>query len=74
MNTRAAASIPVPAFIRMVSHLSLIAVYLLTPVLALERWRRRQQASEQLASTDMRILRDAGISDAQRFIEVNRPF
>ena len=74
MDTRTATSIPVPAFIRVAAHLSLVAVYLFTPVLALERWRRRQQASQQLACTDMRILRDAGISDAQRFIEVNRPF
>ncbi len=40
----------------------------------LEHWRRRQQANVQFAHLDPRILRDAGISEAQRFIEVNKPF
>jgi len=43
-------------------------------VAAVENNRRRQQASMQLAHTEARILRDAGISEAQRFLEVNKPF
>jgi uncharacterized protein YjiS (DUF1127 family) len=41
---------------------------------ALETWRRRQQTCTQLAHIDARTLRDAGISEARRFIEINRPF
>ena len=40
----------------------------------LESWRRRQQMSMQLAHIDARTLRDAGISEARRFIEINKPF
>jgi uncharacterized protein YjiS (DUF1127 family) len=43
-------------------------------VAAAENRRRRHQMSMQLAHTEARILRDAGISEAQRFLEVNRPF
>jgi uncharacterized protein YjiS (DUF1127 family) len=41
---------------------------------ALEHWRRQQQLSMQFAAVEARTLRDAGISEARRFIEVNRPF
>lgn len=41
---------------------------------ALETWRRRQQTCTQLAHIDSRTLRDAGISEARRFIEINKPF
>jgi len=40
----------------------------------IETWQRRQRASAQLARVDARVLRDAGISDAQRFVELNKPF
>ncbi len=43
-------------------------------VVALETWRRRHKASMQGARLESRILRDLGISEAQRFIEVNKPF
>ena len=43
-------------------------------VAAVENSRRRHQASMQLAHMETRILRDAGISEAQRFLEVNKPF
>jgi uncharacterized protein YjiS (DUF1127 family) len=43
-------------------------------VAAVENSRRRHQASMQFAHTQARILRDVGISEAQRFLEVNKPF
>ena len=43
-------------------------------VASVENSRRRQQASMQLAHTEARILRDVGISEAQRFLEINKPF
>jgi uncharacterized protein YjiS (DUF1127 family) len=42
--------------------------------MALETWRRRHKESMQFARIESRILRDLGISEAQRFIEVNKPF
>lgn len=41
---------------------------------AVDTWRRRHKSSMQCARIDTRVLRDLGISDAQRFIEVNKPF
>jgi uncharacterized protein YjiS (DUF1127 family) len=43
-------------------------------VVSLETWRRREQMSMQLAHVDARTLRDAGISEARRFIVINQPF
>ena len=40
----------------------------------LEDWRRRERLSMQLAHVDAHTLRDAGISEAQRFIGVHHPF
>ena len=37
-------------------------------------WRRRYRTRRQFAEVEARILRDCGISEAQRFIEVNKPF
>jgi uncharacterized protein YjiS (DUF1127 family) len=48
--------------------------YLAGGVQALETWRRRHKSSMQFARIESRLLRDLGISDAQRFIEVNKPF
>ena len=42
--------------------------------MALKTWRWRYQTSMQIAQVDARVLRDAGISEAQLFIEVNKPF
>lgn len=42
--------------------------------MALETWRRRHKESMQFARIESRVLRDLGISEAQRFIEVNKPF
>ena len=39
-----------------------------------ETWRQRHRTRRQLAAADARILRDVGISEAQRFIESNKPF
>ena len=41
---------------------------------AIETWRRRQRTRAQLAGVDAHILRDAGISEADRFIESNKSF
>lgn len=47
---------------------------LVNGVVAVETWRRRHKASMQGARVESRILRDLGITEAQRFIEVNKPF
>ena len=40
----------------------------------LETWRQRHRSSMQLARLESRTLRDIGISDSRRFVEVNKPF
>ena len=40
----------------------------------LETWRLRHQSSMQLARVESRTLRDIGISESRRFVEVNKPF
>ena len=47
---------------------------LLDGFMALETWRLRHKESMQFARIESRVLRDLGISEAQRFIEVNKPF
>ena len=37
-------------------------------------WNRRHKTRRQFANVEHRILRDVGISAADRFIEVNKPF
>ncbi|OVZ35458.1 hypothetical protein CDO43_40090 [Pseudomonas aeruginosa] len=37
-------------------------------------WQRRIQSRRQLARLDSRLLADAGISEAQRYAELNKPF
>ena len=37
-------------------------------------WNRRHKTRRQFASVEHRILRDVGISAADRFIEINKPF
>ena len=39
-----------------------------------ETWKLRHKTRRQLAAADARILKDVGISEAQRFIEANKPF
>lgn len=48
--------------------------WLINGVVAVETWRRRHKASMQGARLESRVLRDLGITEAQRFIEVNKPF
>ncbi|PJI48019.1 MULTISPECIES: DUF1127 domain-containing protein [Pseudomonas] len=37
-------------------------------------WQRRMESRRQLARLDSRLLADAGISEAQRYAELNKPF
>lgn len=37
-------------------------------------WIQRHRTRRQFARVDVRILRDCGISEADRFIEINKPF
>ena len=37
-------------------------------------WRRRIVSRRQLARLDARLLADAGISESQRYAELNKPF
>ncbi|WP_433741544.1 DUF1127 domain-containing protein [Pseudomonas putida] len=37
-------------------------------------WQRRISSRHQLARLDSRLLADAGISEAQRFEELSKPF
>ncbi|MFC1681742.1 DUF1127 domain-containing protein [Pseudomonadota bacterium] len=40
----------------------------------LETWNQRHKTRQQLAKLDDRMLKDIGISDAQRFIESKKRF
>lgn len=37
-------------------------------------WQRRLSSRHQLARLDSRLLADAGISESQRYSELNKPF
>ncbi|KAF1065753.1 MAG: hypothetical protein GAK45_02115 [Pseudomonas citronellolis] len=37
-------------------------------------WQRRIESRRQLARLDSRLLADAGISESQRYAELNKPF
>ena len=37
-------------------------------------WNRRHKTRRQFANVEHRILRDVGISEADRFIVINKPF
>ncbi|MCY1284711.1 hypothetical protein D3C76_826030 [compost metagenome] len=37
-------------------------------------WQRRIESRRQLARLDSRLLADAGISEAQRYAELSKPF
>ena len=39
-----------------------------------DTWNRRHRTRRQFADVEYRILRDVGVSEADRFIEVNKPF
>jgi uncharacterized protein YjiS (DUF1127 family) len=40
----------------------------------IDTWNQRLKSRSQLAMADGRFLKDVGISEADRFIEVNKPF
>ena len=60
--------------IRIASAALVIAARLKHLFAAVDTWRQRHRSSMQGARIDPRILRDLGISEAERFIEVNKPF
>jgi len=43
-------------------------------IAALTVWQRRIVSRRQLARLDARLLADAGISESQRYVELNKPF
>jgi uncharacterized protein YjiS (DUF1127 family) len=56
-------------------NLAIRSLELLTRVIKIiEIWRQREISRTSFYVLDPRILRDAGISEAQRFIEGNKPF
>jgi len=73
MNTQTARDTKSPVVAAALSVLAAISEQLFSAAMALEQRRRQQQLSMQLACVDARTLRDAGISEAQRFIGVNHP-
>lgn len=42
--------------------------------ITLESWRRDHENSMKLARVEARVLQDIGVSEAQRFIALNKPF
>ena len=40
----------------------------------LRRWHRRSEQRRRLAGLSIRLLDDAGITEAQRFEEISKPF
>jgi uncharacterized protein YjiS (DUF1127 family) len=74
MTGEAAAPASNPATIGAQNPLFTIVDSLLDSARVIETWRRRHKSSMQGARVESRILRDLGISEAQRFIEVNKPF
>lgn len=56
------------------SHLQELFERLTGAIKILETWRQRHKERMQFAAIEARILRDAGISQAQRFVAVNKPF
>jgi uncharacterized protein YjiS (DUF1127 family) len=56
-------------------NLAICSLELLTRVFKIiEIWRQREISRTSFYALDPSILRDAGISEAQRFIEGNKPF
>jgi uncharacterized protein YjiS (DUF1127 family) len=74
MNSIPATGTASPASTRAHSLLFTIADQLSHLVKALEHWRRQQQTGMQLGHVDVHTLRDVGISESRRFIEINKPF
>ena len=57
-----------------VPGLRTVAACLADTLTLIQTWQRRHRSSRQLARVDARVLRDAGISEAQRFVAINKPF
>jgi len=74
MKINATDSSPSSIHNRTLSFLCAISDHLLELVMSMESWRKRKQLDMQFAHIDPRTLRDAGISEARRFIEINKPF
>jgi len=74
MNSKAHRTNQTPGHDSVLEIMQAIGARLIDLLAGLESWRRRQQMSMQLAHIDPRTLRDAGISEARRFIEINKPF
>jgi uncharacterized protein YjiS (DUF1127 family) len=74
MNSIPATGTASPASIRAHSLMFTITDQLSHLAMALEHWRRQQQTSMQLGHVDAHTLRDVGISESRRFIEINKPF
>lgn len=56
-------------------NLAICSLELLTRVIKIiEIWRQREISRTSFYVLNPSILRDAGISEAQRFIECNKPF
>jgi len=56
-------------------NLAICSLELLTRVIKIiEIWRQREKSRASFYVLGTSILRDAGISEAQRFIEGNKPF
>ena len=74
MNQIASTATQSPAASGVIFSVLVLTGYFSHIAMALETWRWRYQTSMQIAHVDARVLRDAGISEAQLFIEVNKPF
>ena len=74
MNSKANRSIRPSIHNGPLSFLYALGDHLVELVISLENRRRREQMSIQIARIDTGTLHDAGISEAQRFVEINKPF
>ena len=50
------------------------SAWLLRVIATLSLWQRRIVSRRQLARLDARLLADAGISENQRYVELQKPF
>lgn len=56
------------------SDVSAKTVWPLRALSTMALWQRRLSSRHQLARLDSRLLADAGISESQRYEELNKPF
>ena len=56
-------------------NLAICSLQLLTrAIMVIHTWQQREKSRASFYGLDPSILRDAGINEAQRFIEGNKPF